>query len=1429
MSKETVLRLRANNLHLKNIFTDDYYVELGSIDIPVIERILKKEMIKIDEVAYFPIQNKGLGRSNQTDERLRNILPYLYFNNVNAKNGSKQLFITYGVLKYKNNEKEEIFIPVVLLPVKLYFENDQVYLQLISKPIENPFLLKIFNDNNKNSEFVAEKLENIYEIDRLCMSFERIAEFDLKLENYLTFAYVKRPDLSINSSKFQLTNSHDNEVFDRMFTDKNNNVYYSDLLNRRQRKAVLTSLDGDSFSIVGHNGTGKTTTLKNILINAMNQGKRTLFISNMKETLDDVEKFLEDKGLGKYVANFSNSFASLFEENDTYIEKNSDLEVSYETLKENYDYINDFEKKMSGRILDHRFIEVLDELSYLSLVDPKSLVLDDLSHIYKHEFEEIVNKLETIQEALNKMESFKNSVWREIPILNSIIYPEQIISLIKRIYNCFLLFADEKKILQNKFDVKNIDNYAMFKNIIHHIESLNIDLVPESWKEESLSKFHQAKDEYKNLKNDIYGFQEVEYYLNHKYVNIDSISIKNELSLLLGEYFTEDDLTTINSILENRSNLTARINRGLYQKENYEKSVQILEEFSNWEFSDDNGSVWELLRLSDFLNSHNISRRWINIISNNQYDKVYGKLIECIETIEDKTREIQRFNETYPKLTNINYKELVKSIDEYNSLSDTEKKDNKVTAALKKKLGSSDLESITYKVKSHFNDIRALKQAKDEYYDLVKEKYTSDTDVCEKLRDLKEYISNIKNKTIYTNIIKFLYKLCEKDNSNKEENSRIVRTLNNFRKAFFELEDLISVLTTYKISFKEKQYSKKNKEIEKAVDYLRNLYASNDRMKNIVKIKENNYVNAEMYVLLDRSLERKANIRNRLSNNQEYISLYGKLYQEEKTDITMISRLLQNFQSFCDCFANSKGFIRALEKKINEKLLSHLEVCIKTSDEINEIFKLYCRIFKDGVSRYYYTSFEENIKYLEKLLNSKEELLIYLTITKGIVVLNKYKLGKLINYIINDKKVGNLVDDFKYTYYKNIERMYYEKYPELKECDKVLEKLDEIIVLEKKLIIKNEEAIISSIRRNSSNKSYTGGAKNLDYQGFVRKTNGLKHVFLTTSDISNMYLDKEAFDLIIIDDAHLLAANEYGDFVNGEQVIVAGEYQFHSSISNSLISRTRNSSTITLDYRYLPMPKNLQKYCKELSGIIQKEASANVGLEIIENDLYGYLYSLYEKDKNITINYYTKGLRKQRDVFENVVNYFFGKGVTREEIVDYLMTKINISDLSDGYLYHADYNIIDFEDYYDINVDYISDNMIGFLLLCKKKLVIHDENSLLEEKNNYRFFKMLEQILEERKETFTHSLTNKVMDKLSSLLEDENVSSYCDKDNLIYKVKDGSEISSVMVIWGNNSPTATLNLYRDIYVNYMKNGWDIKVVTKNHLVNDLKNKAMELK
>ena len=118
---------------------------------------------------------------------------------------------------------------------------------------------------------------------------------------------------------------------------------------------------------------------------------------------------------------------------------------------------------------------------------------------------------------------------------------------------------------------------------------------------------------------------------------------------------------------------------------------------------------------------------------------------------------------------------------------------------------------------------------------------------------------------------------------------------------------------------------------------------------------------------------------------------------------------MQNYKLYTECFVTNDDTVKSLEAANNEKIKAHLIVCREETERLNEIFKLYFKIFRDGVSRYYYESFQTNLDYLNKLSESKEELITYLTITDNFAVLNN--TGFQINYIINEPHGNNFVND----------------------------------------------------------------------------------------------------------------------------------------------------------------------------------------------------------------------------------------------------------------------------------------------------------------------------------------------------------------------------------------------------------------------------------
>ena len=132
------VKFTSSDIHLKSIFSGEYYLELGNIEIDVMNRLLKYEGVNVNEITYYPIQNKGLGTCDNLNGEIKDKIPFMFFKNLNEKDRSKQLFLTYGLLDFYNANLKDRFIPIFLLPIDIYYSNGDFYIQLISKPFENP-------------------------------------------------------------------------------------------------------------------------------------------------------------------------------------------------------------------------------------------------------------------------------------------------------------------------------------------------------------------------------------------------------------------------------------------------------------------------------------------------------------------------------------------------------------------------------------------------------------------------------------------------------------------------------------------------------------------------------------------------------------------------------------------------------------------------------------------------------------------------------------------------------------------------------------------------------------------------------------------------------------------------------------------------------------------------------------------------------------------------------------------------------------------------------------------------------------------------------------------------------------------------------------------------------------------------------------------
>ncbi len=1410
MAKDTLSKysITRNNGHLLDVFSSSSYVECGTIDFDVMTKILNYEVVTIKEISNQAIQNKGIGQSLVENEELKTTLPFLFFENLHIKNRALQLFLTYGIIKHKTERQKEIFTPVLLIPVNIYIEKDNIFVQQISRPVENPILVSFLASVKKINISIPEKLDDIYAIDRFCLHFEKHEGLKLKYENYITFAFLKDSEIKIKHEKFSPNKQLPDYLYDKLFSKQNQDNYYFASLNRAQRYVIENAKNENSFVVSGRLGTGKTTALINVAMNAINEGKRVLYLSNLKDTLDKVHDVLEEQRLSQYLVNFSNLYAKSNKWESSMNPKAYSAKEEMENLFANYEFVNNYEKAMAERILDHRFIDVVNELIDLQNQEHQLLDIDYLLGIYKSEFLQITSALEIIQTSLSKISSFQNSTWKDIPIYNNVKYPNQIVSLIYQIHKCFKILDDEKQVLEHDFGFSTITNYAFLKNMMHSFNHLNVREVPESWKEPTYQTFQQAKVSYKQLKEEIYQLQEMEKFLVYKYEQLDHVSIKQEIENMEGHYFTEADLDSINLIFSKRMDLIVLVNKCLMQEDVLKKSVEKVKKIMNWEFALEDEIIFELSSLNEFLQNHQINGKLLNAI----YSRKFTPTLDFLTTHLNKINELQAQISLFK-----HYQLYANDLDETMQVMYRYQNDDHT---LKKR----EIRWIKQYEKKHPEEFLEVINRLDEFYALKKQVlelqelfmqtsgFPANSQVIDDFEALSAYIESIEQSKHKEQIKHFLDLFIGVVKSDYREMRNQLKMLDLFHHSYNDLLTYYNELYGYPFGEKKSTLINILDDIHTINNYLTKAYASNDRLFEATRSTTEKYIHAEEFYALNRHIDKINELQTYLKKHSLNRSLFQDFYQNEKSNLSAISRVLQAFESYLECFATPEAMIASLDVDVNEKISGHLSRCSDISNEISEIFTVYFKIFRDDVSKYYYDTFENNIKRMSVLLKSKDELINYLIITDNLQIIGKYRLDKLIDYVIHCEDSHNLVVDFKYTYFTALKNYFLEKHSYLQNFKSLIACLDLSMNQENMIIKRNKEVLARNLKKITSQHYYSSNIKNLDYQGYLKKTKYYKRLVLAPTQVLNNFLKVEAFDLVIIDDAHLLNANEYYLAIEGKQVIVAGEMQLLSIVANNLMSRLSFATTIFLNYRFSQTPKRLLNNLHNLRGRINTTINDNDGLEIITSKLISYIVMLIKENSEVSINLFVQSIDKQKRLYDEIAEGLLKMGYHVEQIVLLLKRQINVVDLRLSYMHDADYNILMLEDYYKLDNENIVVNLIDNLLLCKRRLVVFDSNDYLKRGTGFRFVVELNKIINNN-QIFFNQYSTLLLQQLAQKLTEHKINVFSSNNDIQLLIQKGDFLVGILLVWSNSNFTMDiLEQYRTTYLLNKEQGFPIILV-----------------
>lgn len=234
--------------------------------------------------------------------------------------GAKSLFLAVGFLKWRQkDEKEYKFAPLALLPVTLKrtktagitIETGEEF-QVNSTLLE--FLKQEFGIDIRGLEGKGLTPEEIMAVFRnKTADLKGWAVYGDVYISQFTFArYAMWADVKNNINQYKknalisslLTNT--NKISGNFLTaDKEDDCNPADVLtplpcDSSQYEAVAESAKGTTFVLHGPPGTGKSQTITNIIANALDKGKRVLFVAEKQAALHVVKKRLNEIGLGEF-------------------------------------------------------------------------------------------------------------------------------------------------------------------------------------------------------------------------------------------------------------------------------------------------------------------------------------------------------------------------------------------------------------------------------------------------------------------------------------------------------------------------------------------------------------------------------------------------------------------------------------------------------------------------------------------------------------------------------------------------------------------------------------------------------------------------------------------------------------------------------------------------------------------------------------------------------------------------------------------------------------------------------------------------------------------------------------------------------------------------------------------------------------------------
>lgn len=234
--------------------------------------------------------------------------------------GANTLFLAMGFLKWKHKDDAEFkYAPLVLLPVSLKRTKTQGVVAELGEDLQvNTTLLEFIKQDFgvdirgvDGKDLTPMEILAVFRAKTANMKGWKVFE-DVYLSQFTFARYAMWSDVRDNIETYKnnaliaslLSNSNklgENKLCGVSEDDGEPSEILTPLAcDSSQYEAVAESDKGTTFVLHGPPGTGKSQTITNIIANALDKGKRVLFVAEKQAALKVVQKRLAEIGIGEF-------------------------------------------------------------------------------------------------------------------------------------------------------------------------------------------------------------------------------------------------------------------------------------------------------------------------------------------------------------------------------------------------------------------------------------------------------------------------------------------------------------------------------------------------------------------------------------------------------------------------------------------------------------------------------------------------------------------------------------------------------------------------------------------------------------------------------------------------------------------------------------------------------------------------------------------------------------------------------------------------------------------------------------------------------------------------------------------------------------------------------------------------------------------------